>query len=157
MGSRGSDFNKGNQSANEFGVKAETISQIRKMEPDNKAVTLFRDKNEYTFDDDGNMNKDAYFTVPYEHYVIDGDDYYRMEYNGKEYIFDYDGWDSIAEKLSKDNDWGDDIEMSDEYFETDKDAYNYAQEQADKGWEEYSSDPWNFIDDNEDNHKKVKW
>ena len=60
-------------------------------------------------------------------------------------------------RLVQDNDWEGTIEMVDEYFETIKDVQKWAQKEASNDYEEFASDPWNFIDDSPYNHKKVKW
>ena len=161
MGSRGSEYDVSNTIA----------SKVHNNEPDDTAVIMFRDLD-YSFTEGkwqapepevgfGGSSKaanasDGFAFVPYEHYIIGGNDYYRVNYNGKEYIFDYNGWDNIGEKIAKDNGM-ENFEMLDDDFETMQDAINHAQKIADKEYEDYLEDPSNFIDDSPYNHSKVHW
>ena len=158
MGSRGSGFD----GTNEFGVSGAIISTIHNSEPEDTAVSIIRDldvgfEGEWTPPEpevgyggssEATNADQAFLFIPYEHYMIDGDDYFRVELDGKEYIFDGESWEDFAEKFAKDHGVTN-FELDDDYYETMQDALNHAQEVADKEYAEMLEDPWNWIDDSQ--------
>ena len=72
--------------------------------------------------------------------------------NGNAYSVDKSG--NPTEKLKRDPE--ESLEKLGEGMSL-KDAQADFEKNAENSKEEYENDPWNYIDDNEDNHTKVKW
>ena len=149
MGSRGSDFDVSNT------IK----TSIRNSEPEDNLVMLFKNTDvtasgkfensepEVGFNGyaEATNTDEMFVAVPYEHYFINGQDYYRIEYKGKEYLFSDKNWDKNIDKFLADNfpDGGKGMEPMGDDFESVDDAMSHAQKLADDEYEELVSDKWN--------------